>query len=383
MTRNGIYLYGYYGQGNLGDDLLMTSAVRMIRAVRPEAPVFVHCHDPARLPELNDPQLFPVPANARLADTAFSRPARLKAYFADLRKAFKQSDTLVFGGGTVFQDSASSASLLIIAATVMLAKRMGLKVIAIGSGVGKLRTTAGRIAMKAILNRADVFCVRDDASLAICRAVASKANLRQTADLVYGLAVPPVLSDQRDGIVLSIQPSFTSREDEQGQRARNALRAVIETAVQRSESCTLLAFETKLPGHGGKDDRDAWGDVAGDLLTAHPALIRIIALAGSIEDVTRTISQARVHYGMRYHGHVLAAVAGTPFAGLAHDVKVKAICDSFGMPCRDVSEATPEHAVRDLEAAARRVLPGEVVQTLRACAKRNVDALRDGLGDPA
>ena len=60
MNRNGIYLYGYYGQGNLGDDLLMASAVQMIRAVRPDASVFVHCHDPARLPELNDALVVPV-----------------------------------------------------------------------------------------------------------------------------------------------------------------------------------------------------------------------------------------------------------------------------------------------------------------------------------
>jgi polysaccharide pyruvyl transferase CsaB len=383
MTRNGIYLYGYYGQGNLGDDLLMTSAVQMIRAIRADAPVFVHCHDPARLPELNDLQLVPVPANARLADAALSRPARLKAYFADLRQAFKQSDALVFGGGTVFQDSASPVSLLIIAATVILAKRMGLKVIAIGSGVGKLRTTAGRIAMKAILRRADIFCVRDEASLAICQDMAPEANLRQTADLVYALIVPAAVIAGRSGIVLSIQPSVTNHNDEQGRRAKSALRAVIGETVDRGETCTLLAFETKLPGHGGKDDREAWDDVAGDLLVAHPSLVRSLALAGSIEGVSRSIARARVHYGMRYHGHVLAAVAGIPFAGLAHDVKVKAVCESFGMPCLEAPGATPEHAVRDLEAAARLVVPDAVLQGLRTSARRNVAALRNALGDPA
>jgi polysaccharide pyruvyl transferase CsaB len=383
MSRNGIYLYGYFGQGNLGDDLLMTSAVRMIRAVRPDAPVFVHCQDAARLPELNEALLVPVCANARLADTTLSRPGRLKAYFADVRTAFRRSDALVFGGGTVFQDATSTVSLLIIAATVVLAKRMGLKVIAIGSGVGKLRTSAGRIAMKAILSRADIFCVRDEASLAICRAIAPHANLLQTADLVYGLEVPSTSMDRRNGIVLSIQPSVTSRKDESGQWARKALRAVIAAALDRGESCTLLAFETKLPGHDGKDDRDAWVEVAGDLLTGHPLLVRSLALAGPIDNVIRTIAQARVHYGMRYHGHVLAAVAGTPFAGLAHDVKVQAVCQSFGMPCLEGTQATPEHAVRDLEAAAELVLPDAALNDLRSLALANIVALRDGLGDPA
>jgi polysaccharide pyruvyl transferase WcaK-like protein len=97
--------------------------------------------------------------------------------------------------------------------------------------------------------------------------------------------------------------------------------------------------------------------------------------------VTGTMAQARVHYGMRYHGHVLAAAAGIPFAGLAHDVKVQAICQSFGMPCLDVAEATPEQAVRNLEAAAERILPDTVLQDLRIAANRNIGALHDGLGD--
>jgi polysaccharide pyruvyl transferase WcaK-like protein len=380
MSRNGVYLYGYYGQGNLGDDLLMTSAVQMIRAVRLDAPVFLHCHDPARMPLLNDPLLVPVPANARLANTAVFRPLRLKAYFSDLRTAFLRSDALVFGGGTVFQDTTSPVSLLIISATVILAKRMGLKVIAIGSGVGDIRTSAGQVAMKAVLNRADVFCVRDDASLVICRDLAPKATLRQTADLVYSLKVPQAAASVRSGIALSIQPSVTSRNDEPGRRSRNTLRGVIEAAVHRGETCTLLAFETKLPGHGGRDDRDAWNDVAGDLMAAHPALIGMLALAGSIDDVIAIMTEARVHYGMRYHGHVLAALAGTPFAGLAHDVKVQAVCQSFGMPCLDVSDATPEHAVRDLETAAGMVLPDDIVRGLRGLSTANIDALRDGLG---
>jgi polysaccharide pyruvyl transferase WcaK-like protein len=83
---------------------------------------------------------------------------------------------------------------------------------------------------------------------------------------------------------------------------------------------------------------------------------------------------------MRYHGHVLAALAGTPFAGLAHDVKVQAVCQSFGMPCLDVSDATPEHAVRDLETAAGMVLPDDIVRGLRGLSTANIDALRDGLG---
>ena len=48
-----------------------------------------------------------------------------------------------------------------------------------------------------------------------------------------------------------------------------------------------------------------------------------------------------LHVGMRYHAHVLAALAGKPFCGLAHDNKVEEICRAYAMPC-----AQPRTSVR-------------------------------------
>jgi polysaccharide pyruvyl transferase WcaK-like protein len=381
MARDGVYLYGYYGQGNLGDDLLLASAVRMIRAHRSRSPILVHCHDPARLPALGDPDLVPVAASARLAEQGRSRIVRLRDYRRDLAAAFGRCDAFVFGGGTVFQDQDSPASLVIIAATVAMAKRHGLQVAAIGAGVGRLRTAVGRVAMKAILTRADCFCVRDEASEAACLALAPRASLRRTADLVHALEVGPSPGANRLGVALSIQPAATARMEATGARCRAALAAVVGAEAGAGRPARLLAFETKAPGAGGLDDAAAWRDVAGGSLAAHPDLVAIGAPASAM-DAVAALAAAEAHVGMRYHGHVLSALAGTPFVGIAHDPKVRAICDRFGMPCLDAAEAEPARVLAAVKEAKRRGVDASVLAALRAEALANGAALGALLGPP-
>jgi len=377
MTSDGVYLYGYYGQGNLGDDLLLESALRMIRAVRPRAPVFVHCLDPARLPALGDPDIIPVPAAARLADRSRPRLARLMAYRRDLAAAFARCDAFVFGGGTVFQDASSPVSLLLIAATAAMAKRRGLKIAAIGAGVGRLRTAPGRWAMRAVLARADAFCARDAASEAACRALSPNAPIQLTADLAYALPARMAPPATRRGVALTIQPAATGLGDAAGDRARQALRAVISDAVGRNEACALLAFETKQAA--GLDDAAAWREIADDLIGAHSALLTVRTF-GSGAEALAALEGYRLHVGMRYHGHVLAAIAGAPFAGLAHDVKVEEACRSFAMPCVTLADVSAESLRAAVAAAETRSVDSGVLADLRQRAERNADAVRAVLG---
>ncbi len=259
MSKNGIYLYGYYGQGNLGDDLLMASAVGMIREAVPSAPIFVHCHDPARVPDLGVADVHLVPASAVLADTGRSKPARMADYLGLLRTTFGECRALVFGGGTVLQEGGSPLGLLVILATVMQAKKHGLKVIAIGAGIGAARTRLGRFLLRRIVKRIDVLCLRDASSMAAVAALVPSKSVRAVADLVYALPLPDVSkSVAAPRAIFSIQPAVTARRDAMGSAVRAALNHTIASFIARGWPCTLLAFETKREGAPGLDDREAW-----------------------------------------------------------------------------------------------------------------------------
>jgi polysaccharide pyruvyl transferase WcaK-like protein len=117
--------------------------------------------------------------------------------------------------------------------------------------------------------------------------------------------------------------------------------------------------------------------VAGDLLTRHPGQIELLAPAGNLTDVIARVAQAQVHLGQRYHGHVLAAMAGVPFAGLAHDRKIVEVCRSFSMPCLAVEDVKPDVTLALIDAATHLHINPAVLNDLRAAARLNVDALRE------
>jgi polysaccharide pyruvyl transferase WcaK-like protein len=385
MSRDGVYLYGYYGQGNLGDDLLMVSAVGMIRALRPDAPVFVHCHDPARLPALGDPDLRPVPASTALADRALSKPRRLLRHFGLLRQAFAQCDTLVFGGGTVLQESRSPLSVLLIAAMATLARLRGLRIVLLGSGLGEPRTWAGRFALRHVLRRASAAGLRDRRSFDLARALAPKLAASETADLVFALPPPLVQAGGRMATVaLSIQPSLTARDDAAGASARNPSATSRSSLRAGGHDVRLLIFESKTGGVQGVDDAAAWRQVLGDVIDdpASGMALTADAAGASLDQAAATLfADCAAHIGMRFHGHVIAALAGVPFVGLSHDIKIAEIGRMFAMPCLDVAGTSAEAILAALAQAKGAAVSPAILADLRAAAARNLDVLRSVIGD--
>jgi polysaccharide pyruvyl transferase WcaK-like protein len=255
---------------------------------------------------------------------------------------------------------------------------MGLKVLMLGSGVADFSSVGGRLAMRGILRLAHVVCVRDEASARICRALASSANFEVTGDLVPYLATAisgPRARAAPEVVLLSIQPSVTEQKGVAGEAARQALLAVIEDALERGMHCRLLAFETKPVEADGRDDRAAWLNLASRPLRDHPDRVQITAVAGHLAPLLNDLGPAAVHFGMRYHGHVLSALAGVPFAGLAHDLKIREVCRSFGMPCLDVAQVDASAAVAAVQLARRTPVLTEAQQELHRHAVLNEAAL--------
>ncbi len=381
MTRNGIYLYGYYGQGNLGDDLLMMSALRMIRAVRPDAPVFVHCHHAAWLPALGDTGVVPIETSAVLADQTVLKPLRLGRYIGLLAHTFRSCATLVFGGGTVLQESRSPLSILLIAAMVTVARIRGLDIVLIGAGLGEFRTSWGRWAARHVLRRVQAAAFRDAESLERARLLVPDCPAVLTSDLVYALDGPhrsdPI--SPSNTIALSIQPSVTERGDDQGERIKAMLRDVVQELLRENRRVRLLVFESKGADDRGIDDARAWRALLGDMLNRPESPVTLTKMPGGALDADTICQQlfegTCVHVGMRFHGHVLASQAGVPFVGLSHDTKIAEICRMFSMPCLALDQCSPADVLNAIMTAENRAVSAQTTDALRSLSLTNQDVL--------
>lgn len=150
-NKRQVFISGYYGWGNTGDDAMLYVLLQELPKSYPETNFAVLSHVPVVIP-------------ASVKDKVrFVRPAVIPA----LREIIK-SQIFIIGGGTHIHDYGRDirnikilSRLLII---VTFAKISGNKVYLIGNGVGPVATKWGKALTRAICHMADNITVRDEAS---------------------------------------------------------------------------------------------------------------------------------------------------------------------------------------------------------------------------
>jgi polysaccharide pyruvyl transferase WcaK-like protein len=161
------FISGFYGQNNLGDDLLMRATMQGIRKICSNATIVVR---PTSLDRIQ-------------SDQSKSRTGRYLSTLSAYRRHLKKCDWLVFGGGTVFHNA--TLPMLLTLSICVMARLMGIRIAAIGVGVSDLSSSIARLALRGIIGMSDLFAVRDDRAFWQCRKI--KANAVLTSDLAFSL----------------------------------------------------------------------------------------------------------------------------------------------------------------------------------------------------
>ncbi|MEX1316637.1 MAG: polysaccharide pyruvyl transferase CsaB [Synechococcaceae cyanobacterium] len=305
-------LVGYYGEHNLGDDALLQVLLAQLPA--PCRPT-VTARDQAEVRE-------------RFGVSTVNR-RRLAAVLA----ALGHCDALVFGGGSLLQDSTSFASLLYYAALISAARLRGRPVLLWAQGLGPLRRRRSRLLVAALLRLVSGCSWRDPESAALARELGWQPDRRQLAsaavctdpaadagvgsDAVWSFP-GPAWSGRGGPIVLCFRPTAQLR----GQAWRPWLEALEGLAPERE----LLW----LPLHRHQD-RGLLAQLAAEGLLGEALAARSRELApGRPEDVQAVCAGSGLVLAMRLHGLILAAVSGAPVAALSYDPKVAAAARALG-----------------------------------------------------
>ena len=372
-----IALSGYYGCGNLGDDLLLTVVVGELRQMMPGARFLVRGHGITGGLDSLGPEIVFTELDALLADQSRAKIWRLARYFSAWFRLLGHCRWLVFGGGTVFHARDSLVSLLTQWGICALARVQGVRIAALGIGVAELRRPAARWLLRRIIALTEVFLVRDRAGLAQCQG--SKAQL--TDDLVFswtGLERFERLSPARPaaGQTGRIGFSLCSTAFRPGQRAAAvaAFVRLVHLWRERGRTVVFLAFWNR--GHAD-DDLAFFAEINAALGPDNPVDVRAMTADPAV--IADALSAVDVVCGMRFHGLVLAALANLPFVGLAHDTKISDICQSFAMPWLELADFTPERLATMTETALGLTPNPDLLQTRKANARANFHLLRSRL----
>lgn len=287
MRRYKAALLGYYGFGNLGDELLLQACIDILgRQGISRDKIIVLSNNPTETSE------------------NFHVDSCNRWKIREVIHAFRMSDALVLGGGGLFQDTTSVKSCVWYWGIVRLAKFLGCKVIALGQSFGPLNSKLSFMLTRNALNSCSGIHVRDEPSYNI----AVKSKCRRVilgSDIVMTLK-PEIHSHNHDGYMLiNLRPCS---------RLNDFVRIIMPHIAHAN-----------IKGAALSDDD-----------------IEPLKMIMNAEDIVRVKNfhdaQALWHgassaLGMRLHFGVLSRIFRVPLALMPYDVKVSEFAKQSGVPC--------------------------------------------------
>ena len=306
-------LCGYYGENNLGDDALLTV---LLKEIPQPCRLLVTAHDAHAVAEL-----------APDAEVVNRRCLR------SVLRSIGRVDAVVFGGGSLLQDSTSLRSLIYYLVIIAIARLRGCPVLLWGQGLGPLQRRISRAMVRLLLPSCSSASWRDQTSMDRARRWAPQLPMQLAPDPVWGLQRQSWAGGQSIVVCWRPSPLLALRE---WTVLLNALQALAEEldapvrwlAFHRHQDAELLDWLT--------DQRVVTPGLRSRSTTVVPT---------SLETVFASVRKARLVIPMRLHALILARLALCPMAALSYDPKVEAAAAMAEVPCTSLDALPDEQAL--------------------------------------
>lgn len=309
FKRSDVTVSGYYGFGNFGDDMILSSLIHGLREENPFVKITALANSPA--------------------ETAKKYGIRCVDRFRPLAvfRTVKRSRAVVFGGGTLLQDKTSTKSLHYYANILRMTHIAGTPLYVYANGIGPLEHGSSRRLVKKVLGFADKITVREPDSLEVLQKLGIDAKkVSITADPVFLLPQ----ADKEQGKLLL--PDMRAKYFAVSLREFTA-------GTEGTEN-----FENAMAGAIG-DISKAYGWIPVFLPLQESNDIRICRaiserIPGSVllkglspGELVSVLSCMELLIGMRLHSLIFGVKEGIPVVGLSYDPKIDAFMSYSGEKC--------------------------------------------------
>ncbi|MFA6693927.1 MAG: polysaccharide pyruvyl transferase CsaB [Bacillota bacterium] len=297
-----ILLFGYFGYGNFGDELLIAS----IKENLPDHNLTVISGNPKETEDLHQIK-------------AISR----RQFWHDLGSF----DLLLVGGGGVLQNITSNRSLFYYLAAIKRAQSLGVDVYLMAQGLGPFKKNLcyplinrGIRSLKGL-----ELTVRDEESLKIANQFGLEADLVADLALSYTNYPKRQKSDSSKKVIgVSVKEGFVLETCKWLQSFGNQVQI------------RLFAFH--------KEDHGVCLEVEHLLQNAHTIKMEKFSDLQYFSDIDFL-------WGMRLHALVVAAAMGIPAIGISYDPKVESSCSEVGFSWHNLQTIPKEEWIRSGDAS--------------------------------
>lgn len=303
-----VVFYGWYGPGNVGDELLLSSLLKWAQQNALD-PVVVS-YDVAYTKCIHGVKAVDVEDLAAIAN------------------AVAESEACILGGGGIFQthNEFSYGGLFNFGCTdvsayarpVILARRLGVPSVLIGQGVGPLIHDHAREIVREVFNLAEIVSVRDKASLDLLKFIGVERDIPLAPDLVWALPIEKInyteYNERRKRIALVIRPWFMAKGFED-----NLILAIKAVMDPRHYTLVWIPFQNNSIPNRSASDKSFIQQCMGKLeLEWHQELIEV----DRPERVIDAMSGCDAVVAMRLHAQILAFKLGKPALSVEYDKKM-------------------------------------------------------------
>lgn len=306
-----VLMSGYYGFDNLGDEAILQSICRNIKAADEDIGITILSQNPEKTEKL-------------YGYRAVHRFSVFKI-IAEMRHC----NALISGGGSLLQDKTSTRSLLYYLFIIRLGKLMGKKIMLYANGIGPVDKPRNRRRVRTAVSRTDVITLRDvNSAEELRRMEVERDDMRVTADPVFTMNSAPKergLELLRINSVPEDKPFVTvSVRNWKGIEQTGFCGKIAELCdyihTNHSRYIVFIAMHS--------DDMNLGRKIRGMMENES----YIIDTTCTPEELMSVMSQADFALSMRLHALIFSARVAVPTIGMVYDPKMDYYLEMLGMP---------------------------------------------------
>lgn len=305
---------GYYGYHNLGDDAILLSIRRRLAALSDDVELVALSNAP----------------DSTLKEYDVKAVQRFQPM--QVRKAIKNADLLISGGGSLLQDRTSTRSLMYYLTVIRMALHYQKPVMLYANGIGPVSKSKNRRRVQAVVSKADCITLRDADSLQELEQMGVHSDaMTVTADPVFtlnGISPDAARKVLAAGGIPTDRPILAVSMRQSG-KIEQAVPELARFCDEAAKNHTVLFILMQTPADSA---------VTEQIRSQMSAPSYVLETPGKPETMMGVIGLCNLVFSMRLHTVIFAAKQRVPVMGLVYDPKVASYLDLLNMP----AVGTPE-----------------------------------------
>jgi len=311
---------GYYGSNNHGDEVILQAITDDLRRAKPDINITVISKRPKHTRSIHNVN------------------SVHRFNFIRIRRALKQTNLLIMGGGTLLQDLTSTRSLTYYVFVMNSAAKARAKIMLYANGIGPLKQDKNKRRAVAALEKVDKITLRDERSRVVLQdeLKLQNSNVLVTADPAYRFNnnTPDAGAPLLDKIDLSGKKYFCISIRDWKSLKEDFVTEMAVFCDYMSEKHGLNPLFIPM-----QPSNDA--EISTRVLESTKRRGYYLDENFSIDEILSVVGGAEFLVGMRLHSVIYGAATAAPVMGLVYDPKVAAMFadlnQKYYLNLRDIS----------------------------------------------